>query len=94
MVRVLVNSSSKVFKSGGALAFCALDKVRTGRSTENLLSTEEVVRLLHDAACLQGIDFGFPSIDPAAEQAHGLYFWKSRKALNRVIVGTRVYRRQ
>lgn len=84
----------RILKNGGSLVFCALDKVRTGRPTTKLFTTEEVIRMLHDAACKLRIDFAFPSIDPLAEQARGLYFWKSTKALNRSIFAARVYRRQ
>jgi hypothetical protein len=83
----------RVLKSGGSLVFCALDKVRTGRSTNNLFTTEEVIRMLHEAACKHRVDFAFPSIDPVAQQARGLYFWKSTRALNRSIFAARIYRR-
>lgn len=84
----------RIIKNGGSLVFCALDKVRTGRAANNLFTTEEVVRMLHDEASKNRIDFGFPSIDPIAEQARGLYYWKSPKALNRSIFAARIYRRK
>lgn len=83
----------RILKSGGSLVFCALDKVRTGRSTNNLFTTEEVIRMLHDASCKHRVDFAFPSIDPVAQQARGLYYWKSTRALNRSIFAARIYRR-
>ena len=88
------NQALRIIKDGGSLAFCALDKVRTGRAANNLFTTEEVIRMLHDAASKSRIDFAFPSIDPLAEQARGLYYWKSPKALNRSIFAARIYRRK
>lgn len=88
------DKSLQILKDGGSLVFCALDKVRTGRSKTELLTTEDVIRMLHDAACKHRIDFAFPSIDPVAEQAKGLFFWKSSSALNRSIFAARIYRQK
>ncbi len=65
----------RILKCGGSSVFGALDKVRTRGSIANhLLVTEEVIRMLHDAACKHRVDFAFPSIDPVAQQARGVVF--------------------
>lgn len=92
--RAFFKQALRIIKNGGSLVFCALDKVRTGRAANNLFTTEEVVRMLHDEASQSRVDFAFPSIDPIAEQARGLYYWKSPKALNRSIFAARIYRRK
>jgi len=84
--------SLRVLRDGGALVFCALDKVKTGRPLNTLLKTEELLDLLNCAAAEQNIHFGFPSIDPVATHARGLYYWKSPRSLNRSLFAARIYR--
>lgn len=87
---------SKAFrwvKNHGSIVFCALDKVKTGRK-QGLLFTEDILEIVQIEAKKHGIKFvitepvnknGFPQ---------GLYYWKSKYALNRSIISLKIIKKE
>jgi hypothetical protein len=83
--------SLRWLKSGGRLVFCALDKVRTGR-TAGLLFTEDILQILNRVSRFANVDFSIGHVYPLHPIVGFVSFWKSKYALNRSIVSVRIFK--
>lgn len=77
-------------KSDGFLVFCALDKVKTGR-TKGLLFTEDIIMLANKIARKNKIKFLSRNIYPLSQNIP-IYYWKSKYALNRSIIVFNIFK--
>ena len=85
----LIKKSFKWLKPNGYLVFCALDKVKTGR-TKGLLFTEDIIEILNDIAKKNKINFISNTILSINRFYPTVYYWKSKYALNRSIICVRI----
>lgn len=80
----LINKSIKWLKPNGYLVFCALDKVKTGR-TKDLLFTEDIIDIINFEAKKNNVKFVTNGIPLTKSYVKNVYYWKSKYALNRSV---------
>ncbi|KJF41833.1 site-specific DNA-methyltransferase [Draconibacterium sediminis] len=85
----LIDKSITWLKSGGYLVFCALDKVKTGR-TRDLLFTEDILDIVNIVAKRRKVNFIMHDILLTSDHLKNVYYWKSNYALNRTIISVQI----
>jgi len=85
----LIEKSIKWLKPNGYMVFCALDKVKTGR-TENLLFTEKILDIVNIIAKQNNVKFVFNNVLLTSNYLKNVYYWKSKYALNRSIISLQI----
>lgn len=88
-----LRESFRVIKSGGSLVICTLDKIKTGKSTENAMTTNSVINLIQQIIEDNNISLVRKDIIPTSVEKN-VNYWKSEHALNRAIISLQILKNQ